>query len=59
MHNCWEIHAAGKSDPRREDLRVFPIRNEQFITEIDKYIIPQKYYHKQKTNDYTTFFHNN
>lgn len=48
MHNCWEIHAAGESDPRREDLRVFPIRNEQFITEIDKYIIPQKYYHKQK-----------
>lgn len=55
MHNCWEIHAAGESDPRREDLRVFPIRNEQFITEIDKYIIPQKYYHKQKTNDFSFF----
>ena len=48
MHNCWEIHADGESDPRREDLRVFPIRNEQFITEIDKYIISQNYYHKQK-----------
>lgn len=48
MHNCREIHAAGESDHRREDLRVFPIRNEQFITEIDKYIIPQNYYHKQK-----------